>query len=304
MRDVSVVIPTFRRPYLLEKTLASVARQRNDLKLDYEIIVVDNSPEKSAEDTVARMRETCGIPMRYVSEPEQNIALARNAGIDHSDAEFVAMIDDDEQAAPDWLDHLVTTIRDHDADAVMGPTTPVYEKEVPAWLSRNTGIFVRRRDVPTGSSVTSYSTAQVLLRSATCFANGNRFDPELGRAGGSDTDFLMGLVKRMGCKIVWCNEAMVEEFIPASRLTTRYLMRRKLRNNQALVWCSVKYSDHPWRTAAYLMFVVGCTQIVIWALPSLLLAPFRTSYSLFARANLMTGLGKLFWTKRFRFNFY
>ena len=142
------------------------------------------------------------------------------------------------------------------------------------------------------------------MRSATCFANNNRFHPELGRSGGSDTDFFMRLAKRMGCKIVWCNEAKVEEFIPENRVTVRYLMRRKLRNNQALVWCSVKYSDHPMKTAAYLMFVVGCTQIVIWIVPSLVLAPFRTSYSLRARANLMKGIGKLFWSKWFRFNFY
>ena len=132
MYDVSVVIPTFRRPHLVDKTISSVARQSNALKLTYQIIVVDNCPDKSAEDTVGRMIRTYDIPIRYVSEPRQNIALARNAGIDHSDAEFVAMIDDDEQAAPDWLDQLVTTIRKYDADVVLGPTTPIFEKEVPA----------------------------------------------------------------------------------------------------------------------------------------------------------------------------
>lgn len=304
MFDVSIVIPTFRRTNLLEKTVSSVVRQRNALNLKYEIIIVDNSPEKSAEDAVSRMIANYDLPIRYVSETRQNIALARNAGIDHSNAEFIAMIDDDEQAAPDWLDHLVTTIRDYDADVVMGPTTPVFEKEVPAWFGQNIDLFMRGTNRPTGTQLDRGSTAQVLLRSATCVANNNRFHPELGRAGGSDTDFFMRLARKMGCKIVWCSEAKVEEFIPESRVTVSYLMRRKLRNNQALVWCSVKYSDHPVRTAAYFMFVVGCTQIAIWAIPSLLLAPFRTSYSLRARANLMKGIGKVFWHQWFRFNFY
>ena len=142
------------------------------------------------------------------------------------------------------------------------------------------------------------------MRSDTCVANDTRFHPELGRSGGSDTDFFMCLAKRMGRKIVWCNEARVEEFIPESRITVRYLMRRKLRSNQGLVWCSVRYSNHPIRTAAYLMFVVGCTQIAIWIIPSLVLAPFRTPYAVRAKTNLMRGVGKLFWGKMFRFNFY
>ena len=304
MCDVSVVIPTFRRPHLVGKTIESVAQQTNCLNLRYEIIVVDNCPRRSGEEAVRRMIGIHAVPIRYVSEPRQNIALARNAGIDCSDAEFIAMIDDDEQAAPDWLDQLVTTIRKFDADVVMGPTIPVFETEVPSWLKHNDDIFYRRRKVPTGTLLDRGSTAQVLMRSATCFANNNRFHPELGRAGGSDTDFFMRLVSRMGLKIVWCNEAKVEEFIPESRLTVRYVLRRKLRNNQALVFCSIKYSDHPIRTAFYQMFIVGCTQVIIWAAPSLLLAPFRTGYSVRARANLVKGLGKVFWNEWFRFNFY
>ena len=290
MFDVSVVILTFRRPQLLEKTISSVAWQNNALGLRYEIIVVDNSPEKSAEDTVRRMIATHDVPIRYVSEPRQNIALARNAGIDHSKAEFVAMIDDDEQAARDWLHHLVTTVRKYDADVVMGPTTPIFEKEVPAWFGQNCDIFDRSRNILTGTRIDLGPSANFLMKSATCVAKNNRFDPELG--------------KRMGRKIVWCNEAKVEEFIPESRLTVRYLMRRHLRVNQAFVWGSVRHSDHPIRTAAYWMLVVGCTQIVIWIIPSLVLAPFRTAHSVRARANLMRGVGKLFWGKKFRFNFY
>jgi glycosyltransferase involved in cell wall biosynthesis len=304
MYDVSVVIPTFRRPQLLDKTVSSVAQQTNVLKLAYEIIVVDNCPERSAEAAVSSMIENYEIPIHYVSEPRQNIALARNAGIDHSNAEFIAMIDDDEQAASDWLHHLVTTAKRYETDVVMGPTTPVFEKDVPAWFGGTREPFDRNRNIPTGTKIELGPSANFLMRSATCTSNNNRFDPELGRSGGSDTDFFMRLAKRMGRKLVWCNEAKVQEFIPESRLTVRYLMRRKLRNNQALVWCSVRNSDHPIRTASYLMFVVGCTQIAIWIIPSLISAPFRTAYSVRVRGNFMKGVGKLFWGKMFRLNFY
>jgi len=278
--------------------------QRNALNLKYEIVVVDNSPERSAEDAVRQMIGRHGVPIRYLSEPRQNISLARNTGIDHSSAEFIAMIDDDERAAPDWLDHLVATIRMFDADVVIGPTVPVFERAMPPWLQENYNEFDRRSNHSTGTILERGLSGNTLLRAATCIAKNNRFLPELGRSGGEDTDFFMRLVKRMGCKIVWCNEAVVDEFIPESRVTPVYLMRRKLRSNQTFVWSSVRYSEHPMRTAAYLMFVVGFTQIAIWLLPSLVLAPFRTSFSVRAKGNLMRGVGKLFWTKPFRFNIY
>lgn len=302
--DVSVVIPTFRRPQWVGETILSIVRQTNALKLDFEIIVVDNSPEKSAEDLVSHMAAEHAVPIRYVSEPRQNIALARNAGIDRSRADFIAMIDDDERAAPDWLDQLVTAMRAFDADVIAGPTSPIYEADLPTWLPRDNRYFKRGDDLPTGSELTCCSSAHFLMRSATCLADGHRFEVESGRWDGSDTDFFMNLHQRMGCKIVWCNEASVVEFIPRCRITPRYLMRRHLRSSQTFVSCATKYSRHPFRTAAYLMFVVGCTQIATWIVPSLLLAPFRTPFAVRARINLMHGVGKLFWMRAFRFNFY
>jgi glycosyltransferase involved in cell wall biosynthesis len=304
MYDVGVVIATFRRPELLAKTVLSVAEQVNSHNLKYKILVVDNCPERSAESTVTSLIEQVDVPLRYISEPRQNISLARNAGLDSCDAEFVAMIDDDALAPPDWLDWLVTAIRTFDADVVAGPTVPVFEKETPNWLDRSGLSFDRRRDIPTGTELEVAGSGNVLMKSATCLAANNRFDPALGRHGGSDTDFFMRLTKTKGCKIVWSNEAVVEEFVPADRLTVRYLLRRVLRSNQGFVWCSVRYSDHPIRTAAYFMLVVGCSQIAIAIIPSLILAPFPTGFSVRARTLLVKGIGKLFWGRRFMFNFY
>ena len=51
------------------------------------------------------MIRTHDLPVRYGSEKRQNITLARNAGIDYSNAEYIWMIDDDgEQVTTDCLD--------------------------------------------------------------------------------------------------------------------------------------------------------------------------------------------------------
>ena len=303
MFDVSVVIPTFRRPHLLKKTISSVGEQDNSLNLAYEIIVVDNCPQKSAECTVTQMISRYDVPISYVSEPRQNISLARNAGIDQSKAQFIAMIDDDEEAASNWLDHLIMTIRVHDADVVMGPTTPTFDKEIPQWIGGRRH-YSRHLSLPTGAVIRFGSSANFLMRSSTCVSNNNRFDPALGRSGGSDTDFFMRLSKSMGRKIVWCNEAVVKEFIPEDRFKLKYLLRREFRGTQVFVWSMVKYSEHPIATALYQSVFVGLSQIAIWSVPCLLLLPFRTAASFRVQRMLTRGLAKLFWSKIFRFNFY
>jgi succinoglycan biosynthesis protein ExoM len=143
---VSIVIATFRRPYLLEKAIESCVNQSNSLKLNVQIVVVDNSPERSAQAVVQRLATENAMPITYINVPEQNISLARNAGILHSDAQFIAFIDDDERATPQWLDHLVATQRICNADLVYGPVIPIFEGGTPPrWDPDAFFLFVREK---------------------------------------------------------------------------------------------------------------------------------------------------------------
>jgi glycosyltransferase involved in cell wall biosynthesis len=90
--DVSVVIPTFRRPALLREAIASVVAQKG---AQVELIVVDDSAEGSAADVVAEFagsaryvrnaRPTGGFPSRV-----------RNLGWPLARGRFVHFLDDDD----------------------------------------------------------------------------------------------------------------------------------------------------------------------------------------------------------------
>ena len=134
MYDVSIVIPTFRRPELLRLAVESCLKQTNELRLRCEIVVVDNSPEESARPMVEKFAKVSTLPITYVSAPKPNISLARNAGLERSRAPLVAFLDDDEQASPAWLDHMVRVQRQYDADVVFGPVVPSFEAgNPPPW---------------------------------------------------------------------------------------------------------------------------------------------------------------------------
>jgi glycosyltransferase involved in cell wall biosynthesis len=117
---VSIVIPTFQRPDALRDALRSCLAQRADPRRPFEIVVVDNSADGSAAPVVAGV-EAGAIPVRYVHEPRPGISRARNAGLANARGRFLAWIDDDERASPDWLAHLTRAQRTYDADVVFGP---------------------------------------------------------------------------------------------------------------------------------------------------------------------------------------
>jgi glycosyltransferase involved in cell wall biosynthesis len=90
--DVSVVIPTFRRPQLLRETIASVRAQTGVV---VEIIVIDDSEEGSAETVAAEFPDL----VRYVKNPHPTggfPSVVRNLGWPLARGQFVHFLDDDD----------------------------------------------------------------------------------------------------------------------------------------------------------------------------------------------------------------
>lgn len=96
MPKVSVVIPTCNRPNLLSRALRSVLAQTFQ---DFEVIVVDDGDVVRVQGVVAGF----GDPrIHYVKNdpPKQGGCVTRNFGIQKSQGEFVAFLDDDDEWDP------------------------------------------------------------------------------------------------------------------------------------------------------------------------------------------------------------
>jgi len=102
---VSVVIPTYKRPDLLQRCLMPLLKQTLD-RTHYEIIVVDDG---QTEDTRALVEglaaQTQGRPLLRYLRPQgtRGPAAARNRGWQAADGEVVAFTDDDTVPDEDWL---------------------------------------------------------------------------------------------------------------------------------------------------------------------------------------------------------
>ena len=226
---IDVCVATYKRPAMLKQLLHSLRQQTLDEDMEMRIFVVDNDAAGSACEVVERYATTGDMTVRYEKEPVQNIALARNRALSLCGGDYVAFIDDDEEARPDWLRHLLHAARNFQADAVFGPVVPVYPENTPKWVHR--GRFFERDRHRTGTLRPHGATNNVLISRKALEATETHFDPAYGRTGGEDTNFFYRLGQR-GARMVWCDEALVDEAVPENRMTPAWLIRRAYRGGQ------------------------------------------------------------------------
>lgn len=108
---VSVVIPAYNEEKYLAECLRSLARQTE--KADEIIVVDNNSTDKTS--AIAK-RHHC----RVVTESQQGISYARNAGFNAAKGDIIARCDADTVVPPNWIKEIKTQFATYEVDAVGG----------------------------------------------------------------------------------------------------------------------------------------------------------------------------------------
>lgn len=237
MSPVSVCICTYKRPDSLRELLLDLAAQTGTPGVG-EVVVVDNDAAGSGRACVEALATGYPVPLRYAVQAEQNIALARNLGLQLARGEWIALIDDDERAPPDWLARLAETAIRHQADGVFGPVRYELPAGAPAWLHRHDFFAHRRGRTGSRPRPMDLYTNNVLIRRATLLSEPGPFDARYGLTGGSDVD-LMGRLHCKGAALVWCDEAEVREIVERERLSARWILRRHYRGGQNYIGMSL-----------------------------------------------------------------
>ncbi len=253
---VAICVCTFKRRNLLENLLRGVS-QLTFAKVtapQISVVVVDNDTARSAEEICAAAPRRWAI--KYAVEAQRNMATVRNRAVaEAGEVDFVALLDDDEVPTPPWLDELLAAQAQFQADVVSGPVRPVFSAETAEWI-RSGGFFDRPR-FTTGHVMDKCSTNNVLVRREV-FARTRHFEEGMQLTGVEDTHFFMR-VKQAGYKIVWSDEALVHETIPAARANLRWLLARGYRLGNTWVLCELAL-DRRWRTRV-LRAVKACAWI-------------------------------------------
>ncbi|TKB48191.1 glycosyltransferase family 2 protein [Ferrimonas sediminicola] len=222
---ISVCLCTYKRPQLLD-TLSSLQAQRLPPGVAMEISIADNDAQGSAKALVDRFRRSVTFKVLYEVQPEKNISCARNTTVKNASGDWLAFIDDDEIAEPDWLASLLACAQAHDADVVLGAVQIHYPPQTPEWILE--GDYFRKFTPPTGTVMNVGSTCNALVNRRVLPDPEAPFDIRFGITGGGDTQFF-NRMHRSGAKIVACREARVSETVEENRLNRDYLMRKATR---------------------------------------------------------------------------
>lgn len=264
---VTIIVCTYRRPNLLRQLLDSL-RVQEVQGVQGKICIVDNDAMQSARAVVAAMADGYPWPLHYHVQPVKNIARTRNLGLAQVDTDYVAFIDDDEVATPQWLASLLQTARTGSAELVFGPVVPVYPQGMAPWLIAG-GFYERPRHV-SGSEVPLLEarTGNVLIKASVLGQGALCFDEALGLSGGEDYAFFQQLYCE-GVTALWSDEAVVTEEVPLERAEPRWLLKRSFRIGSVEA-CLVRRSGRVGQVARVLLkacYLAGKNAVLLLPYP-------------------------------------
>ena len=225
---IDVCICTFRRPNLA-RTLHSISLQKAPANCRIHLIIADNDEIPSAQTLVETIAGGFPYPIHYIHAPARNISIARNACLDAATGSFIAFIDDDEVASPEWLAELLARQKQSKANVVLGPVQSRYPESAPAWLREGDFHSVKPVWVK-GKIVTGYTSNVLFMREAPSLQH-LRFIEQLGQSGGEDTAFFSA-VHKAGGSIDHAAKAIVTEDVAIERLSFSWLLGRYFRAGQ------------------------------------------------------------------------
>jgi len=135
---VTVVIPTLCGRRWLPDCIAALRRQTFR---DFEVVVVDNASEDGTAEWLTHQ------PDLRVIRNAQNVgfAAACNQGIQASRSPLIALLNDDTQPEPQWLESLVSAMRAGDGRRVGACASLLLFAERPAWFRAPASRSIVRR---------------------------------------------------------------------------------------------------------------------------------------------------------------
>jgi len=221
---IDVCICAFARREGLRRCLQSLVAQID--APPFCVRIADNYAQPTVAAWIAADVAVWPFELQVLHAPHSNIAVARNALLQASVTEWIAFLDDDEIAEPDWLATLYAARGA--GDVVFGPVRALYPATAPGWLVR--GDFLSKQPALRPHGYDTGPSANVMLRRACVGAL--RFDESLGRTGGEDTLFFATLHDR-GARLAFCERAVVCEPAEPARSGFRALLWRNFASGHA-----------------------------------------------------------------------
>jgi glycosyltransferase involved in cell wall biosynthesis len=121
---VSVIVPTYHRPALLQRAVRSVLSQKLPEDIDLEVIISVSDAGSDEDRSTAENLALDDHRVRVVVAARKGPGVARNAGIAEAKGDLIALLDDDCEAQPGWIKAGVRRLEE--VELVQGRTEPLH----------------------------------------------------------------------------------------------------------------------------------------------------------------------------------
>ncbi len=185
---VSVIVPLYNAEKYIEETMESILNQTYK---NIEIVIVDDGSKDQSSSIVKNFKKKYPEQIKYISQENQGVSVARNTGIENANGEYISFLDSDDLWHSTKIEKQIESMHKNNMNACYCGFMNFYEET--GEKVENTTNFVK------GNMTKAFLTHQVFAQTSTWIfkksivMNHNiRFTP--GCSWGEDLEFLFKLM--------------------------------------------------------------------------------------------------------------
>ena len=226
-RILVATLTTGTRNDTFKECLDSLQLLSNIVGYEIDLLVVENNPKCDMQvEKIIESYQDSPKKVLHILETTPGIPHARNAALKHAKSEgytYLAFIDDDAFSSPEWIKKLVAM--NTNSQVASGPQIAIFPEKTSLFY-RNATVY-HERTISDGSTIKWAATNNILIDINFMIANDLSFNENLIN-GGEDKELFLR-VNQLGGKLIWCEDAIVSEYIAENRLSISWAMRRTFR---------------------------------------------------------------------------
>ena len=232
--SIGIVIPTFGKDTILERTLNSLASAKLPDSVSG-IWVIENGMRYNAKSICEKLAPR--LKTYYIHEKTAGLATARNRGIKEADVDAIIFFDDDMKFSRNTIIAYDLALQKNGLDFFYGgPLAPDYEHTPEKWIIKhlppsaqgftlgNTEIFIKKPRFLGGN----HAIPKKLLLKYGGYS-GESATGTKGGGVGEETRLQESMIKdgHMG---IYVTDAMVFHYVPTDRCNEKWLIHRRYRH--------------------------------------------------------------------------